>query len=88
MKCLHECFRRMRLESQIFCAYNADMISQGQEIELTASKASESYEEWHLSSKDARPSVRMPPTNLLPLPSLPPADLKLRLLELLANDLL
>jgi hypothetical protein len=68
--------------------YNADLIPQGHETESTASKVSASYEEWHLSSKDAQHSVKMPPKNL-PLPSLPPlAGLRLRLPGLLDNDLL
>ena len=59
------------------------LFSQGHETESTASKASASYEAWRLSSKDARPSVKIALKNLLPLPGL-----KLRLLGLLANDLL
>jgi hypothetical protein len=67
--------------------YHADLIPQGHEIESIASKASESSEEWHLSSKDARHSVKIPLKNL-PLPSLALPGLKLRLPGLLDNDLL
>jgi hypothetical protein len=67
--------------------YDADMILQGHETESTASKASGLYEAWRLSSKDARPFVKMPLRNL-PLPSLALPGLKLRLPGLLDNDLL
>ena len=62
---------------------NSDMIPQGHETESIASKASVLYEAWHHSSKDVRPSVKTPPKNLRPL-----KGLKLRLLGLLAIDLL
>jgi hypothetical protein len=70
------------LEIEFQCI-DADLIPQGHETESIASKASVSYEAWRLSLKDVRPSVKTPLKNPRPL-----KGLKLRLLELLANDLL